>query len=96
MDDNGSDEPAEKSGLTAAVPALSEGQREAIKLGAAYLNGIAIGIALVGGLSIPFSLVFSAPGTLPKIFAPILGLCSMLVSPYIHNVARRRLKELDR
>ena len=76
--------------------ALSEGQREAVKLGAAYLNGIAIGIALVGGLSIPVSLLFSAPGTLPKVFAPLLGLCSMPASPYIHGVARRRLKELDR
>ena len=75
---------------------LSEGQREQMKLTATYLNGIAIGVALVGGLSIPTSVVLTA--TVPEVraIAVAFGLFSIVLSPYIHVMARKTLRKLDR
>ena len=38
----------------------TEAEREQIKLQAAYLNGIAIGLFLIGGLSIPATILLSS------------------------------------
>ncbi|MEX6504777.1 amino acid transporter protein [Jiella sp. M17.18] len=78
-----------------AAPARkTEGEREQIKLQAAYVNGIAIGVFLVGGLSIPTSLIFN-PHAGSAAAAIVAGLC-FVFSPALHWVARRFLRELDR
>ncbi|MAU96773.1 MAG: hypothetical protein CMP81_12935 [Fulvimarina sp.] len=72
----------------------TEGEREQIKLQATYMNGIAIGVFVVGGFTIPVSLVFNpAAGIVPA--AIVAGLC-FCFSPAVHWVARRSLRELDR
>jgi hypothetical protein len=73
----------------------SEAEREQIKLTASYLNGIAIGLILVGGLTIPSSLALNANSNIQRGVAAVLSLCSLVVSPYIHRYARRRLRGLD-
>ena len=75
---------------------LSEGQREQVKLTAAYLNGLAIGIALVGGLSVPTSVVLTATIPEVRVLAVCIGLFSIFLGPYIHAVARKTLGKLDR
>lgn len=73
----------------------SEAEKEQIKLTASYLNGIAIGLILVGGLTIPSSLALNADSDIQRGVAAILSLCSLVASPYIHLHARRRLRGLD-
>jgi hypothetical protein len=75
---------------------LSEGQREQLKLTATYLNGIATGILLIGGLSIPTTIVLTATVPELRFLAIGIGLFSVCLSPYIHWVARRMLGKLDR
>ncbi|MEN3791171.1 amino acid transporter [Fulvimarina sp. MAC3] len=71
----------------------TEGEREQIKLQAAYFNGIAIGLFVVGGLTIPTSILLSGNGA--TIGAAIISILCFLASPALHFVAKRSLKELD-
>lgn len=72
----------------------TEGEREQIKLQAAYLNGIAIGLMLVGGFSVPASIVMTDSSRIWVALAvSVLCFCG---SPVIHWLAKRSLKELDR
>lgn len=74
----------------------TEGEREQIKLQATYLNGIAIGLFLVGGLSIPTT-IFLSPESGGSFVAPlVIALLCFIASPALHWLARRSLKELDR
>jgi hypothetical protein len=78
------------------VPGLSEGQREQIKLRATYLNGLAIGLVLVGGISLPTTIAFNARSPAELLIAGSLFLFSFVVSPYIHWIATKVLGGLDR
>lgn len=73
---------------------LSEGQREQIKLGAAYLNGIASSLIIVGGLAIPTSILLNGVGH--ATVALMLALFCFIASPALHLLAKRSLKDLDR
>ncbi|WP_185985040.1 amino acid transporter [Aureimonas mangrovi] len=74
----------------------TEAEREQTKLRATYLNGIAIGIFLVGGLSVPSSILLS-PAAGGSIAIPLaIALFCFIVSPALHWTARISLKELDR
>lgn len=73
--------------------AKTEGEREQIKLQATYMNGIAIGVFVVGGFTIPTSIILSS-GDL--IFAAIFAPLCFVLSFGLHKVAKRSLKELDR
>ena len=71
----------------------TEGEREQIKLEAAYLNGIAVGLFLIGGLSIPSAILLnSGSGWLAT---GVAALC-FPVSFILHKGAKRSLRELDR
>ena len=72
----------------------TEAEREQIKLQAAYLNGIAIGLILVGGLSIPASLLVA--GAVQVWIAMAIAFLCFCISPALHLLAKRSLKELDR
>jgi len=76
-------------------PSLTEGQREQIKLRAAYMNGIAIGLILVGGLSLPTTIALNARSRSELLLAFALFLFSFLASPYIHIRAMKSLRRLD-
>ena len=71
----------------------SEGEREQIKLTAAYLNGLAIGLFLIGGLSIPSTILLNF-GWIR--IAVVVALFCFCVSFVLHKAAKRSLKELDR
>lgn len=73
----------------------SEGQREQIKLTATYRNGLAIGVALVGGLSLPTMIALNARSSLEMFLSLTLCLFSFLASPYIHLTAKKSLRRLD-
>lgn len=75
---------------------LSDADKEQIKLTAAYFNGIAIGLALVGRLTIPSSIALNATTPFERLLAAALSLSSLGVSPYIYINARRWLGRLDR
>ena len=75
---------------------LSEGQREKIKLRATYLNGLAIGLVLVGGISLPTTIAFNSRGPSELLIAGSLFLFSVGISPYIHWIATKVLGGLDR
>ena len=75
---------------------LTEGQREQVKLRATYLNGLAIGLALVGGISLPTTISFNARNPSELLIAGSLFLFSFVVSPYIHWIATKVLGGLDR
>lgn len=74
----------------------TEGEREQIKLGAAYLNGLAIGLALVGGLSVPTTILLNAADNTIVLAAFIVAAVCLSASPVLHLLARKLLKELDR
>jgi hypothetical protein len=74
----------------------SEGQKEQIKLRATYLNGLAIGLVLVGGISLPTTIAFNARSPSELLIAGSLFLFSFVVSPYIHWIATKVLGGLDR
>lgn len=74
----------------------TEGEREQIKLQAGYLNGIAIGLFLVGGLSIPTSILLNAAAGGSVAGAIVVSIFCFAASPTIHWAARRSLRELDR
>ncbi|MER0238247.1 hypothetical protein [Fulvimarina sp. MAC8] len=77
-----------------APAAKTESEREQIKLQAAYLNGIAIGLMLIGGFSVPASIVMNNSSRIWIALAvSVLCFCG---SPIIHWAAKRSLKELDR
>ena len=76
--------------------ALSEGQRERIKLRATCLNGLAIGLVLVGGLSLPTTIAFNSRSPSELVIAGSLFLFSFVASPYIHWIATKVLGGLDR
>ena len=78
------------------MPDLSEGQRERIKLRATYLNGLSIGLVLVGGLSLPTTIAFNAQTPSELLIAASLFLFSFVASPYIHWIATKVLGGLDR
>lgn len=72
----------------------AESEREQIKLQASYLNGIAIGIFVVGGFTIPTAIILNtSAGPWAAAFVVILCFC---ISPALHWVAKRSLRELDR
>ena len=71
----------------------TEGEREQIKLQAAYLNGVAIGLFLIGGLSIPATILLSSGSGLLAIGVAVLCHPASFV---LHKVAKRSLRELDR
>lgn len=72
----------------------TEGEREQIKLQAAYMNGIAIGLFLIGGLSIPTTILTNAAG---RGWLAILIACLCFVASFVlHKGAKRSLRELDR
>ena len=73
----------------------SDAGKEQIKLTATYMNGIAIGLALVGGLSIPASIALSATAGREQIIAACVSLFSFCLSPYIHMRAKQGLRRLD-
>lgn len=75
---------------------LTDGQKEQIKLTSTYLNGVAIGIILIGGLSLPVTLSLAAVDSVVREFALPLSLSSVVGSPYVHYLARRNLRKLDR
>lgn len=77
------------------VSGLSEAQREQIKLRAAYMNGVAIGLVMVGGLSIPTAILLNADNVLEQVIAAVFALGSAALSPYLHLEATRILKRLD-
>ncbi|WP_139798245.1 hypothetical protein [Fulvimarina manganoxydans] len=72
----------------------TEAEREQIKLRATYLSGIAIGVFLVGGLSLPSSILISGKQNFWIAFA--IAIVCVGASPVIHWAARRSLKDLDR
>lgn len=85
LDEDASGEPSPRD--------KTEGEREQIKLQAAYMNGIAIGVFIVGGFTIPTSIILSS-GEL--VFAAIFAPLCFVLSFGLHKVAKRSLKELDR
>ncbi len=61
--DDGSETGDESSNSgSEATDRLTEAPREQIKLGAAYLNGIAIGLFVVGGVSLPGTILLGGAG----------------------------------
>ncbi len=76
-------------------PSLSDGRKEQIKLTSAYFNGIAIGLLLVAGLSIPTTLITNAETSVERWAAGAISLFSISFSPYLHLRAKRTLKGLD-
>lgn len=95
----GGERPAETA--TSPVPPAAgaaggnktEGEREQVKLEANYMNGIAIGVFIVGGFTIPTSIVLnSGDYVFAVIFAPFCFVASFI----LHKAAKRSLKELDR
>lgn len=77
------------------MPGLSEGQRERIKLRATYMNGVAVGLILVGGLSLPTTIALNARSRSELLLAFALLLFSVVASPYIHLTATKGLRRLD-
>lgn len=81
-------------GLRPVLPhGTGEARREAAKLSAAYVNGVAIGLALVGGVAPLFNAVYFTK-ELPIAWWQ-LGLISftcLIVSAAIHLAARRYLE----
>lgn len=75
---------------------LTDGEKEQIKLTASYLNGIAIGLTLVGGLSIPASIALNGTAGGQKLLAAGISLISFALSAYVHGYAKRSLRRLDR
>lgn len=80
----------------AARKSLTDSEKEQIKLSATYLNGIAIGVVLVGGVSIPVSILQNAQGVVGAVTAIGFSLLCLGLSPYVHYLAKRKLKELDK
>ncbi|MCQ0989982.1 amino acid transporter [Jiella marina] len=71
----------------------TEAEREQIKLQAAYSNGIAIGLFLIGGLSIPSTILVNVgQGWL----AIAVAMLCFLASFALHKFAKRTLRELDK
>lgn len=75
--------------------ALTDGQKEQIKLGATYLNGIAIGLFIVGGLSIPATILLDPPWRFSPLFVFGFSLFCICSSIALHLGARRSLRRLD-
>lgn len=89
---NSGDDPSKSAGET--LERLTEAQREQIKLGAAYLNGIASSLIIVGGLAIPTSILLNIAGK--TVIALMIGIFCFVASPALHQLAKRSLKGLDR
>ncbi|CAN7752394.1 hypothetical protein [Rhizobium sp. LjRoot258] len=68
-------------------------QNEKAKLTAAYLNGIAISVALAGALTPTLTGVQANPGPINWATAVVVAIC-MLVSASFHLMARRFLSSL--
>ena len=71
----------------------TEGEREQIKLQATYLNGVAIGLFLIGGLSIPSTILLNSGRVL---LAIAVAFFCFFASFGLHKLAKRSLRELDR
>ncbi|MBP0615256.1 hypothetical protein [Jiella mangrovi] len=84
---------SEGTGGAFLVKDKTEGEREQIKLQATYMNGIAIGVFIVGGFTIPTSIVLSSGN---YVFATIFAPLCFVASFGLHKVAKSSLKELDR
>ncbi|MCE7030062.1 hypothetical protein [Jiella avicenniae] len=92
--DDGEDRQPEQNTAVGPSPRdKTEGEREQIKLQAGYMNGIAVGVFIVGGFTIPTSIILSS-GDL--VFAAIFAPFCFLLSFGLHKVAKSSLKELDR
>lgn len=74
---------------------LSDSEKEQVKLTSSYLNGIAVGLVLVGGLSLPTTIVLNFRSWTDILLAMTLSLFSLGFSPYLHRVAKRFLRRLD-
>jgi hypothetical protein len=85
---------------SSAAPAdpkrLTEAKKERIKLGANYLNGLAIALFAVGGLAPFFAHLYgTAASTQPLSRVAGMSVVCILVSVTIHWAARRTLKGLS-
>ena len=77
---------------------MTEAQRERIKLKASYLNGLAVGLFIVGGLTqltAALNLMFQ-DGSVALFWTStaVSGVC-FLASPVLHLWARSALGDLD-
>ena len=68
------------------------GPSERQKLRAGYLNGIAIGLAVVGGFA---PLVNAGVTGSLGLFVPLISLAGLGMSYYVHHLAYGLLKESD-
>jgi hypothetical protein len=67
---------------------------EQIKLTATYLNGIAITVFGIGGLTIPFNLYSSAALTASPWIAATISVVCFAASAVLHLAGKRVLREL--
>lgn len=68
---------------------------ERAKLTATYVNGVAVGFSIIGGVAPIFSFIFASETTRPTLTTLLIGmLICQTVSAALHLVARRTLKGL--